>query len=112
MSSIKCNLHTHTQFCDGKDSMEDMVLAAIDKGFETLGFSPHSYTPFCLDYCVRDFSAVEREFARLKDKYGEKINLLLGVELDYYGEMPKAPLFRSLNSLCTWCWHRNFHVPS
>lgn len=92
MPSIKCNLHTHTQFCDGKDSMEDMVLAAIDKGFETLGFSPHSYTPFCLDYCVRDFSAVESEFARLKDKYGEKINLLLGVELDYYGEMPKAPL--------------------
>ena len=90
MPSIKCNLHTHTQFCDGKDSMEDMVLAAIDKGFETLGFSPHSYTPFCLDYCVRDFSAVEREFARLKGKYGEKINLLLGVELDYYGEMPKG----------------------
>ncbi len=90
MSLIKCNLHTHTQFCDGKETMEDMVLAAIDKGFETLGFAPHTYTPFCLDYCVRDFSVVVEEFKRLQDKYGKKINLLLGAELDYYGELPQG----------------------
>lgn len=88
MSLIKCNLHTHTRFCDGKDSMETMVQAAMEKGFETLGFSPHSYTPFCLDYCVRDFGKEAEEFNRLKSLYGDKICLLNGIELDNYGEKP------------------------
>ena len=89
MPQIKCNLHTHTQFCDGRDSMENMVKTAIEKGFETLGFSPHSYTPFCLDYCIKDFDAEAAEFLRLKNLYADKICLLNGIELDYYGEMPK-----------------------
>ena len=38
---MKQNLHTHTLYCDGKDSVEEMVRAAIDKGFTTLGFSGH-----------------------------------------------------------------------
>ena len=89
MAKIKCNLHTHTQFCDGRDTMENMVKSAIEKGFETLGFSPHSYTPFCLDYCIKDFNAEAEEFLRLKNIYGSKICLLNGIELDFYGEKPK-----------------------
>ena len=38
----KVNLHTHTLFCDGRDTPEDMVLSAIEKGFSVLGFSGHS----------------------------------------------------------------------
>jgi len=84
----KCNLHTHTQFCDGKCSMEDMVLEAIGKGFDTLGFSPHSFTSFDVSYCMTDFDAYVCEFLRLKDKYGDKINLLCGLELDAFGQLP------------------------
>ena len=39
---IKENFHTHTQFCDGKSTAEEMLLSAIDKGFSALGFSGHS----------------------------------------------------------------------
>ena len=31
---IKCNLHTHSTFCDGNDKIEDTVLCAIEKGFD------------------------------------------------------------------------------
>ena len=37
------NLHTHTTFCDGKDTPEELVEAAIAKGFDSIGFSGHSY---------------------------------------------------------------------
>ena len=39
---IKTNFHTHTTFCDGKNTPEEMVQSAIEKGFSSLGFSVHS----------------------------------------------------------------------
>lgn len=38
------NLHTHTIYCDGKDTPEEMILAACEKGFTSLGFSGHSFS--------------------------------------------------------------------
>ena len=35
---MKQNLHTHSIFCDGKDTIEEMTLEAISKGFDILGF--------------------------------------------------------------------------
>lgn len=84
----KCNLHTHTQFCDGKCTMEQMTQNAIAKGFETLGFSPHSLTPFDQSYCMKDYNAFKQEFLRLKQKYKNQINLLLGIEADAFGINP------------------------
>ena len=36
------NLHTHNHYCDGRGTLEEFVLAAIDQGLEALGFSCHS----------------------------------------------------------------------
>ena len=74
------NFHTHTQFCDGKSTAEEMVLAAIDKGFSVLGFSGHGYTPFDDRYCMQDTEGYIAEITRLKEKYGGKIEILLGIE--------------------------------
>ena len=41
-STRNYNLHSHTQFCDGRFTMEEMVKAAIDCGMEHYGFTPHS----------------------------------------------------------------------
>ena len=49
---MKINLHSHTTFCDGKNSAEEMVVSAIDHGFDVFGFSGHSYTPFDESYCM------------------------------------------------------------
>ena len=40
------DLHVHTTYCDGKNTPEEMVLAAIDKGLVRLGFSGHAYQSF------------------------------------------------------------------
>ena len=36
---IEYDLHMHTTFCDGKNTPEEIVLYAIDKGFSAIGFS-------------------------------------------------------------------------
>lgn len=95
----KCNLHTHTQFCDGKCTMEQMTQNAIAKGFETLGFSPHAFTPFDQSYCIKDFNAFKQEFLRLKQKYKNQINLMLGIEADAFGTMPDDKLDYTIGSV-------------
>jgi histidinol-phosphatase (PHP family) len=82
---MKTNYHTHTSFCDGKDSPEDMVLAALDKGMDILGFSAHGMYPFASYWHlpVQHYGAYTAEIQRLKEKYRSRITILLGFEADY-----------------------------
>ena len=38
------NLHTHSTYSDGKYSLEENVLSAIEKQMRSIGFSDHSFT--------------------------------------------------------------------
>lgn len=76
------NFHTHTTFCDGKSTAEEVVRSAIRKGFTALGFSGHGYTEFDKDYCLRDESGYIAEINRLKEAYKKDITIYLGVEED------------------------------
>ena len=80
------DLHTHTYFCDGKDSPEDMVISAIEKGIDTLGILTHSYVEFDRSACIAENRQEEfiRVVNRLKEKYKDKIKILCGIEVDYY----------------------------
>ena len=82
---MKTNYHTHTNFCDGNSSPEDMVKAAIQKDFDILGFSSHSMYPFSSDWHVsfRDHPLYASEISRLKEKYSDRIKILLGFEADF-----------------------------
>ena len=76
------NYHTHTNMCDGKNTAEEMVLSAIDKGFDAIGFSGHGYTDFDLSYCVKDMGSYISLINGLKKKYKNKIQIYMGVEED------------------------------
>ena len=91
-TEIKCNLHTHTLFCDGKNSPEEIVLAALEAGMETIGFSGHSYTPFDLSYAMspEGTQAYLAELSRLKAAYGDQICILAGIEQDFYAPPAKG----------------------
>ena len=80
--------HVHTTYCDGKSTAEETVKAAINRGVHTLGFSGHSYTPFDTDYCMTPEKTEKyiEEISLLKEKYGDKINILCGIELDVYSD--------------------------
>lgn len=87
---IKCNYHTHTTFCDGKNTPEELVLEAIRLGCAEIGFSGHSYTFFDESYCM-SLDATQNykdEIRRLKEKYGDRIRIYLGIEQDYYASEP------------------------
>ena len=82
------DLHTHSTFCDGKNTPEEMVLAAIARGIDTLGIVVHSYMSFDEGYCVKRGGEGEfiSEMERLKKKYEGKIKLLCGMERDVYSD--------------------------
>jgi histidinol-phosphatase (PHP family) len=77
-----CNYHTHTTYCDGNNTPEEVVVAAIEKGFYSLGFSGHAYTSYDLRYCMKDTLGYIKEINKLKKKYADKIQIYLGIEED------------------------------
>ena len=87
---ILSDLHIHSSFSDGADTPEEIVLYAIEKKMERIGFSDHSYTEFDLSYCMKKevIEAYKAEILRLKEKYKDKISILLGIEQDFYSEEP------------------------
>lgn len=84
------DLHVHTTFSDGRNTPEEMVMAAIAKGMDTIGFSDHSYTAFDTAYCIpkEQIPAYRAEIAALKEKYAGQIRILCGIEQDFYSEEP------------------------
>ena len=79
------NYHSHSLYCDGRAGMEDFVRFAISEGFTSYGFSSHAPLPFSTAWAMEwdrmdDYLA---EFHRMKKKYARKIELYLGLEIDY-----------------------------
>jgi len=79
------NFHSHSYLCDGKESMEEYVKAAISKNFKAFGFSAHSPLPF-----ENEWSLTQEKYAQyiidakeLIRKYKGQIDLYLGLEIDY-----------------------------
>ena len=61
------NFHTHTTFCDGKSTAEEVVRSAIEKGFTAIGFSGHGVTGFDPGYCLKDIDGYRAEILRLQE---------------------------------------------
>ena len=79
------NYHSHTQFCDGRASMEDMASAAFICGMGLWGFSPHS--PIVVEskcnMAYEDVPKYLEEADRLHDFYDGKMKILKGMEIDF-----------------------------
>ena len=80
------DLHIHTNYCDGKDSPRDIVLAAVDMGMKTIGFSGHVYTDFDESYCMSKAAteAYKKEIAALREEFAGQIEILCGIEKDMF----------------------------
>lgn len=90
---MKClqNLHIHTTYVDGKDTPEELILKAIERGFDSIGFSEHSYLAFS-DYpyqmTLKKMDDYKQEIYSLKEKYQDQIGVFCGLEYDLYSEVP------------------------
>ena len=80
------DLHVHSVFCDGKNSPEELVLAAINRGVDCLGILAHSYMECDEEGSLPPSRVAEfqRTVGALKDKYKDKITLLCGLEKDIF----------------------------
>ncbi|MBQ9433131.1 MAG: histidinol-phosphatase [Synergistaceae bacterium] len=89
---ILSDFHVHTTYCDGKNSPEEMVLAAISLGMKRLGFSGHSYTHFDEEPCMSPEGTrlYINEIHALRGKYRPQIEILCGTECDYYSDIDAA----------------------
>ena len=85
------NYHTHTYRCHhacGQD--EDYVKKAIEAGFSVLGFSDHTpwhYHSQFKPYMRMDDDQLEEyvnSILYLKNKYKDKIKILIGLEVEYF----------------------------
>ena len=86
----KTDLHTHSNYCDGQNTPEEMIWAAIDQGMDEIGIVVHGHTAFDESYCVSldGARAFKKEMRELKEDYGEEIRVRIGVEQDLYSDMP------------------------
>lgn len=84
------NLHTHSTYCDGKDTPEEMIALAMAKGFDSVGFSGHSCMSFSKNFSMSPEGTEEykKEIKALKEKYRGKIDVYLGLELEMYSDVP------------------------
>ena len=84
---IKQNLHTHSIYCDGKDTIDEMVQEAIHRDFTILGFSGHG---FCkIDNCSMSLDKMEKYVQDVfvaKERYKAQIDIYLGIEQDLIGK--------------------------
>ena len=84
-SAARTNFHTHSTWCDGKDTPEAMASAAVEKGFSVLGFSSHVAFPV-EDGCAMapargpDYAA---DIRRVAAAFKGRLEVRLGAEADY-----------------------------
>lgn len=92
---IKTNFHTHSIFCDGKCTLEENVLSAIEKGIKILGFSSHSVYPNDLEFNMKtaDFDNYCMNIEFLKMKYNSQLDIRLGFEADYIQNFCRPDFF-------------------
>lgn len=83
---IRCSLHNHTCYCDGKNTPEGVVLSAIVQELETVGISEHS--PFPREpeagMALSAVPAYRQEVLALREKYEDRIWVALGLEQDIF----------------------------
>ena len=95
------NLHTHTVYCDGKDTPEELVQRAMELGMAAIGFSGHEYSPHDTDFCMSQEGTRSYidDILRLREKYKDQITIYLGIERDYFGEIDEFPYDYVIDSL-------------
>jgi len=81
---MKCNYHTHTHYCDGKENMRFFVKKAVALHFDHLGFSAHAPISNCYDFTLteKDIPAYLNE-VELYQKQTPQLKIFKGLECDY-----------------------------
>jgi len=82
LSNIKGDLHMHTNWSDGRGTLEEMVESARKKGYEYIAITDHSQNLKVARGLTEEQILKQREIIReINEKYDD-ITVLAGIELD------------------------------
>jgi histidinol-phosphatase (PHP family) len=113
---ILSNFHTHTEYCDGLNTMREFADAALAAGFRSLGFSSHCYVPFEGLYHgmpEEDLPAYVEAVNGLKERYAGRLDIYLGLENDEACMCDPGAFDYTIGSVhCIKCGDRYYSVDS
>lgn len=79
------NLHAHSQFCDGRDTMADIARGARAAGMRYFAFTPHS--PIVVESSCNMLAGQVPEYlsetSRLRELYAPDMEILTSLEVDF-----------------------------
>ena len=102
--NYKSNCHTHSVFCDGINTIEDMAKEAYERGFYSLGFSGHSPLPYENDWAMKhnELGNYINKVLAVKEKYKGQMDVICGIELDFDSrDIDLTPFKYIINSIHT-----------
>ncbi len=82
LADVRGDLHSHTDWTDGRAYIEDMANAAKDAGFEYLAVTDHSKSATVANGLSVERLAEHNEAVRVLDNKLDGIHLLTGTEMD------------------------------
>lgn len=82
VKDIQGVFHVHSLYSDGKNSLEELIVETIRKGYSYLGISDHSQSAFyARGLKAADISRQQEEIEKLREKYPQ-IKIFAGIEAD------------------------------
>lgn len=84
MYKITADYHTHTRYSHGKGTIEENVIAALEKGLSKIAIADHGFGHIRIGMSIKDISKIRKEIDRINKKYKD-IEVLMGVEANLIG---------------------------
>lgn len=98
---LKQDLHTHSTFDDGKNTLREMAAGALRAGLDSVGFSLHSPLPFASGWTCREEDVPDflREAEKVREEFRGRLAVYIGIELDGESRMEIVPFDYVIGSL-------------
>ncbi|MCT4587454.1 MAG: histidinol-phosphatase [Carboxylicivirga sp.] len=97
------SFHTHSDFCDGKASVEEVCQKALELGFSAVGFSSHAPVAFDTTWAMQfqNLESYIKEVNRCRLKYRGQLNIYRSLETDFVSQTRSIPFstYRNLGQL-------------
>ena len=109
---ILSNLHTHSTYSDGENSIEEIIQQAINLNFESIGFSEHAectYDIGCPELKLKDQTSYFNMLDTMQKKY-PNIKIYKGLELEYFYPNYNGNLDYTIGSVHNFIIHEKVYT--
>lgn len=75
------DMHNHSNWSDGDNDIEEVILNGIKNGLNLIGISDHFETSKCHSIHANELNSYINTIESMKQKYKDKITILSGIEI-------------------------------